>query len=204
MANPNGVLPPEGREEAKKKKGAPADPTNDTEVRGYLTEPGMRIKDMNPNLPDDPATEAVEPDREKHYLGRGDEAQVADPPASTTRGGYEDYEQGEATGRQVHDKPAPDFMPNAANRDALWEALTPEQKKAILSVSAAPSPLPGQGGYQSSKGRGSEITGGGRQPDPQRKTKEGKYIYGEKAPMERIPDFYTEMDTLRRAAQNEE
>jgi hypothetical protein len=116
--------------ERSKDRGPPPDPTNDTEVRGYLTEPGMMIKDMNPNLPDDPATEAVEPDRERFYLGRGDEAQVADPPASTTRGGYEGYEQGEATAREPTDIPMP---PEWKGTESQWAALSPQKKEQFVA-----------------------------------------------------------------------
>lgn len=186
MANPGGVLPPEGREEAKKKKGAPAEaaPVDEHQKNpGFLTGSG-----------DDPKYE------------RSESPAKFGPGGNWVRPSEKEQEAAPHREGGWSEKPPPDFMPDADSqgRQSIWEGLTPEQKDAILSVSAAPSPLPGQGGYQSSKGRGSEITGGGRQPDPQRKTKEGKYIYGEKAPMERSPDFYTEMDTLRRAAQNEE
>ena len=186
MANPGDPLPPEGREEAKKNKGAPADPTP---VEEHEAKPVWRTG------PDD--SPAQEP---------------PDYPSKYKREGYKragEREQEAALERHSFEKPTPDFMPDAdpQDRQAMWEGLTPEQKDAIRSVSAAPAPLPGEpreGGYQRSKGHGPEITGGGRQPDPGRKTKEGKYIYGETAPMERSPDFYTEMDALRIAAQNEE
>ena len=116
--------------ERSKVKGEQANPTNDTEVRGYLTEPGLMIKDMNPNLPDDPTTEEVEPSREKHYLGRGDKAQVADPPASTTRKGYEGYEQGEATEREPTDIPMP---PEWKGTEDQWKKLGKEGQAQFVT-----------------------------------------------------------------------
>jgi len=184
VSNPGGVLPPEWREEAKKDKGAPADPTKtqDQEPEGgrfspdvgeidrrsdvvNLDEGGLIDAMMGQNRQDPPLghTEhgGVEAwsfprdwgsgksdyvykpgtDREKHAREHG--VSPADPHASTTREGYEDYEQGEATGRQANDKPTPDFMPDASPPDrlAMWEALTPEQKEAIIAVSAAPAKM---------------------------------------------------------------
>ena len=116
--------------ERSKVRGEPATPTNDTEVRGYLTESGIMIKDMNPNLPDDPTTEAIEPAEEMHYLGRGDRAQVADPPASTTREGYEDYKQGEATAREPTDIPIP---PEWKGTESQWKKLGKEGQAQFVA-----------------------------------------------------------------------
>ena len=162
-----------------------------------------------------PADPTPVEEHEAKFLTGPDDLPAQEPPDYPSKYRREGYKRADEKKQEAaphreggwSEKPPPDFMPDADSqgRQSIWEGLTPEQKDAILSVSAAPSPLPGQGGYQSSKGRGSEITGGGRQPDPQRKTKEGKSLYGpDREPMERSPDFYTEMDTLRRAAQNEE
>lgn len=53
-----------------------------------------------------------------------------DPPASTTRKGYEGYEQGEATEREPTDIPMP---PEWKGTESQWEALSPQKKEQFVA-----------------------------------------------------------------------
>tara|TARA_R100001082_G_scaffold111107_1_gene93409 strand:- start:6039 stop:6746 length:708 start_codon:yes stop_codon:yes gene_type:complete len=159
IANPSGTLPPEGREEAKENKGDPADPTPpaDTESKGKAKHQGKKSR---------PGEELYHMDFKKRL---GDDAAKWDREGFV---GTDERGQEAAPERGSDEKPPPDFMPDAdpQDRQAIWEGLTPEQRDAIIAVSAAPA-QPGGKSWRERE-EGTEITGGGRQVDREQRNPE--------------------------------
>ena len=110
--------------ERSKDKGPPADPTTTGQSE---VDPGVMSAGAAHKMIVEEGREKGDPEL-RSLLDRTPQPDY--PPASTTRGGYEGYEQGEATEREPTDISMP---PEWKGTESQWEALSPQKKEQFVA-----------------------------------------------------------------------